>query len=208
MAYFQVKFEMQKLELYDCFLCQLTQVSLFHQTTLNSSIFQRFGFSSASPEPNEKEQGSAVDNNGAECPKPNEDAKASDAGMEATDQTKESGFDSKPQSTMPQSNKRRRRVSKRTAFSDSDSESEIELSRDDLIELVKEKEELLKAKNEEMKQMQDKVLRSFAEMENVKDRTRREAENSKKFAIQVSSLAYCFLIIKLARTVGIFWSCI
>lgn len=134
---------------------KLTQVSLFHQTTLNSSIFQRFGFSSASPEPNEKEQGSAVDNNGAECPKPNGDAKASDAGMEATDQTKES-----------------------------DSEGEIELSRDDLVELVKEKEELLKAKNEEMKQMQDKVLRSFAEMENVKDRTRREAENSKKFAIQ------------------------
>lgn len=154
---------------------KLTQVSLFHQTTLNSSIFQRFGFSSASPEPNEKEQGSApdnngaespkpnrdakdsVDNNGAEAPKPNGDAKASDEGMEATDRTKES---------------------------DSDSESEIELSRDDLVKLLKEREELLMAKNEEMKQMQDKVLRSFAEMENVKDRTIREAENSKKFAIQ------------------------
>ncbi|GAY54805.1 hypothetical protein CUMW_159560 [Citrus unshiu] len=181
---------------------KLTQVSLFHQTTLNSSIFQRFGFSSASPEPNEKEQGSApdnngaespkpnrdakdsVDNNGAEAPKPNGDAKASDEGMEATDRTKESGFDSKPQSTVSQSNKRRRRVSKQTAFSDSDSESEIELSRDDLVKLLKEREELLMAKNEEMKQMQDKVLRSFAEMENVKDRTIREAENSKKFAIQ------------------------
>lgn len=34
--------------------------------------------------------------------------------------------------------------------------------------------------------MQDKVLRSYAEMENVIDRTKREAENSKKFAIQVS----------------------
>lgn len=211
---------MQKLELYDCFLCQLTQVSLFHQTTLNSSIFQRFGFSSASPEPNEKEQGSAldnngakpnrdakdsVDNNGAEAPKPNGDAKASDEGMEATDRTKESGFDSKPQSTMSQSNKRRRKVSKRTAFSDSDSESEIELSRDDLVKLLKEREELLMAKNEEMKQMQDKVLRSFAEMENVKDRTIREAENSKKFAIQVFLLAYCLLIIKLTRPVDIFW---
>lgn len=216
---------MQKLELYDCFLCQLTQVSLFHQTTLNSSIFQRFGFSSASPEPNEKEQGSAldnngaespkpnrdakdsVDNNGAEAPKPNGDAKASDEGMEATDRTKESGFDSKPQSTVSQSNKRRRRVSKQTAFSDSDSdsESEIELSRDDLVKLLKEREELLMAKNEEMKQMQDKVLRSFAEMENVKDRTIREAENSKKFAIQVSLLAYCLLIIKLTRPVDIFW---
>ena len=35
--------------------------------------------------------------------------------------------------------------------------------------------------------MQDKVLRTYAEMENVMGRTRREAENSKKFAIQVLS---------------------
>lgn len=177
-------------------LCQLAQVSLFHHTTLNCSIFQRFGFSSASPEPNEKEHGSAVGNNGADSTKPIGDRKDSDEvedagseGPKVTDQTKESGFASEPLSTMSQSVKRRRRVVKRTAFSDSDSESEIELSKEDLVNLVKEKEELLKAKHEVIKEMQDKVLRSFAEMENVKERTRREAENSKKFAIQVFQLA-------------------
>ena len=65
------------------------------------------------------------------------------------------------------------------------SESESDLSRDDLIKLVVEKEELLKLKQKEMEKMQDKVLRTYAEMENVMDRTRREAENSKKFAVQV-----------------------
>ncbi|XP_040989981.1 grpE protein homolog 2, mitochondrial isoform X2 [Juglans microcarpa x Juglans regia] len=67
---------------------------------------------------------------------------------------------------------------------DSDSESGEELSMDDLVKLVAEKEELLKLKHEEIEKMQDKVLRSYAEMENVMDRTRREAGNSKKFAIQ------------------------
>ncbi|XP_061337122.1 grpE protein homolog 2, mitochondrial-like [Gastrolobium bilobum] len=63
-------------------------------------------------------------------------------------------------------------------------ESECELSRDDLIKLVAEKKELLKLKHKEIEKMQDKVLRTYAEMENVLDRTRREAENSKKFGIQ------------------------
>ncbi|KAJ1380414.1 GrpE nucleotide exchange factor [Sesbania bispinosa] len=63
-------------------------------------------------------------------------------------------------------------------------EGESELSRDDLIKLVAEKEGLLKLKHKEIEKMQDKVLRTYAEMENVMDRTRREAENSKKFAIQ------------------------
>nr|ADU56191.1 GrpE [Jatropha curcas] len=42
------------------------QVSLFHHSALSSSPFQRFGFtSSASPETNEKEEGSTAENNGA-----------------------------------------------------------------------------------------------------------------------------------------------
>ncbi|XP_024021201.1 grpE protein homolog 2, mitochondrial isoform X3 [Morus notabilis] len=61
---------------------------------------------------------------------------------------------------------------------------EDNLTMDDLVKLVAEKEELLKLKHKEIEKMQDKVLRSYAEMENVMDRTRREAENSKKFAIQ------------------------
>lgn len=56
---------------------------------------------------------------------------------------------------------------------------------EDLVKLVAEKEELLKLKHKEVEKMQDKVLRSYAEMENVMERTKREAENAKKFAIQV-----------------------
>ncbi|KAG9448952.1 hypothetical protein H6P81_008917 [Aristolochia fimbriata] len=61
---------------------------------------------------------------------------------------------------------------------------EEELSVDDLVKLVTEKEELLKAKQKEVEVMKDKALRSYAEMENVIERTKRESENSKKFAIQ------------------------
>ncbi|CAF2107254.1 unnamed protein product [Brassica oleracea] len=63
-------------------------------------------------------------------------------------------------------------------------ESGEEMSKDDLVKLVAEKEELLSVKEEEIKQMKDKVLRTYAEMENVMDRTRRDAENTKKYAIQ------------------------
>ncbi|KEH33928.1 putative GrpE nucleotide exchange factor [Medicago truncatula] len=68
--------------------------------------------------------------------------------------------------------------------SDSDVEIECDLSRDELIKLVTEKEALLKLKHKEVEKMQDKVLRTYAEMENVMDRTNRNAESSKKFAIQ------------------------
>ncbi|KAJ0045668.1 hypothetical protein Pint_04058 [Pistacia integerrima] len=93
---------------------------------------------------------------------------------EVNDQTKESGFDSEPLSTMSQSIKRRRRGTKRTAFSDSDSESESEsdLSREDLVKLLKEREELLKAKHKETEDIKDKVLRTYAEMENIKERNK------------------------------------
>ncbi|KAG7015537.1 grpE [Cucurbita argyrosperma subsp. argyrosperma] len=67
---------------------------------------------------------------------------------------------------------------------ESDSESDDDLSMDDLVKVVAEKEELLKLKHKEIEEMQDKVIRTYAEMENVMARTRREAENSKKFAIQ------------------------
>lgn len=99
-------------------------------------------------------------------------------------QIEESGSISDSQS---QTVKRRRSGIKRIAFSDSDSDSESEsnLSRDDLIIRVTEKEELLKSKQKEIEKIQDKFLRTCAEMENVLDRTRREAESSKKFSIQV-----------------------
>ncbi|CAB4278054.1 unnamed protein product [Prunus armeniaca] len=158
------------------------QVSLLHHSTPSSSISQIFGFSSsASPQPSEREHGSAAENGGASTN--GEPAKAS-GDAKVSDQTKESGYTSDSQSKKSPSVKRRRGGTKRTAFSDSDSEGEGDLGFDDLVKLVAEKEELLKQKHEEIKRMQDKVLRSYAEMENVMDRTRREAENSKKFAVQ------------------------
>ena len=53
------------------------------------------------------------------------------------------------------------------------------------MKLVREKDELLKSKDDEIKDMKDKVLRSYAEMENIIARTKRESENSKKYAVQV-----------------------
>ncbi|KAL7130905.1 hypothetical protein ABFS83_13G163200 [Erythranthe nasuta] len=90
--------------------------------------------------------------------------------------------------------KKRRRGAKRIAFSDSDSDDsdlKSDLSIDGLVKLVANKERLLRAKQEEIENMKDKVLRAFAEMENVKERTRRESENAKKFAIQ--NFAKCLL---------------
>ncbi|KAL4618888.1 hypothetical protein ACB092_06G043100 [Castanea dentata] len=134
------------------------QVAFLHHSATRS-IFQRFGVSSsASPEPTDKENGSTVDNNGAPS---SGDAKLADQAE-----------DSDPGQ------------SKAAGAKESDSESEGELSMDDLVKLVTEKEELLKLKHKEIEKMQDKVLRTYAEMENVMDRTRREAENTKKFAIQ------------------------
>ena len=141
---------------------------MFHHSALSSSPFQRFGLSSASPVENEKEQVNAQENNGSSANAENEDL--------VSEETKETGVDSESQSG------KRRRGTQRTAFSDSDSDSDSEdeerMSADKLAKLLGEKEELLK-------QMQDKVLRTYAEMENVAERTKREAENSKKFAIQV-----------------------
>ncbi|KAK1391880.1 GrpE protein-like [Heracleum sosnowskyi] len=75
---------------------------------------------------------------------------------------------------------------KKSSASDQEEESgsDEDLSTEDLVKLVAEKEEILKGKTKEIETMKDKVLRTYAEMENVMDRTRREAENSKKFAIQ------------------------
>lgn len=97
----------------------------------------------------------------------------------------ESGVSVEPGSEISEASKRGRKHTKRIAFSDSDSDLEPDLSRDDLVKLLTEKEQLLLSKQEELEKMKDKVLRIFADMENVKDRTRRESENTKKFAIQV-----------------------
>lgn len=56
------------------------------------------------------------------------------------------------------------------------------------MKLLVEKDELLEQRQKEFETMKDKLIRGYAEMENVMSRTKREAENSKKFAIQVLSL--------------------
>lgn len=61
---------------------------------------------------------------------------------------------------------------------------EAELSMDELVKLIVEKEKLIQLKDKELKEMQDKVLCSYAEIENIIERTKREAENSRKFSIQ------------------------
>ncbi|XP_059662440.1 grpE protein homolog 2, mitochondrial-like isoform X1 [Cornus florida] len=153
------------------------KVSLLHHSIPSTFGFQRFRISSsATEEENAKSSGDTevVDQ-----------TQASASGQEKTpDQKEESGSNSESLSNMPNFGTRRR-VTKRTAFSDSDSsDSDEDLSIEDLVKLVAEKEELLKLKHKEIENMQDKVLRSYAEAENVMERTRREAENSKKFAIQ------------------------
>ncbi|GAV85870.1 GrpE domain-containing protein [Cephalotus follicularis] len=136
--------------------------SLLHHSAPNSSTPQRVGFSSsASPKPSEKDHGEAVENNSAEPTKTGDYAKVSD-------EMEDSGSGE----------------TKFTETKESDSEGESDLSMDDMVKLLNEKEELLKVKHEEIKKMKDKVLRTYAEMENVMNRTKREAENSKKFAIQ------------------------
>ncbi|CAL5002739.1 unnamed protein product [Urochloa decumbens] len=76
-------------------------------------------------------------------------------------------------------------VNKSTGASAEASDSEdLDLSKEDLVKLLLEKDESLKLKDQEVKDMKDKVLRSYAEMENVLARTKRESENTKKYAIQ------------------------
>lgn len=117
--------------------------------------------------------------------------------MEAANQAETTTADAKSSEDAPQTDatsespsasqsvKRQRQGTKRTAFSDSDSEGDLDdLSRDDLLKLVSEKEQVLEQKDKEFAEWKDKLLRSYAEMENVMERTRRDAENLKKFAIQ------------------------
>ncbi|KAF0906533.1 hypothetical protein E2562_011513 [Oryza meyeriana var. granulata] len=146
----------------------------------STSTFQRFGFSSSAPQQDDKEAN-----------KPTEDGvnKSTQSETGTSNETNnssgtENASQAGSQDSMPQSN-RRRRGTKRTAFSDSDSEDlDLDLSKEDLTKLVLEKEEKLKSKDEEIKDMKDRVLRSYAEMENVISRTKRESENAKKYAVQ------------------------
>lgn len=132
-----------------------------HNPVLNSNLIQRFGISSSACLQS-KENGTSQ-NEGETTGIPN-DAKES---TEAENPSKTDASDQKGEESSSES-----------------SSDEEDLSMEDLVKLVAEKEGLLKTKHKEIEDMKDKILRTYAEMENVMERTKREAENSKKFAIQ------------------------
>ncbi|XP_073004487.1 grpE protein homolog 2, mitochondrial-like isoform X7 [Typha latifolia] len=129
-------------------------IKVFGQLGLANTSFQRFGFSSSASPQPTEKEG----NQSVEHETCLEEGTGAESSKTSSSST---GSDNVP-----------------------DADTEAELSMEDLVKLVAEKEELLKLKHKEIEKMQDKVLRSYAEMENVIDRTRREAENSKKYAIQ------------------------
>lgn len=55
----------------------------------------------------------------------------------------------------------------------------------DLAELLAERDAQLEERDKAIKEMQEKVLRSYAEVENILARSQREAESTRKFALQV-----------------------
>uniref|UniRef100_A0A0E0LTZ7 GrpE protein homolog n=1 Tax=Oryza punctata TaxID=4537 RepID=A0A0E0LTZ7_ORYPU len=143
----------------------------------STSTFQRFGFSSSAPQQDDKEANKTTEGVNKSTLSETEVSNEARNSSGTADASRAGSQDSVPQSI------RRMRGTKRTAFSDSDTE-DLDLSKEDLTKLVLEKEELLKSKDEEIKDMKDKVLRSYAEMENVIARTKRESDNAKKYAVQ------------------------
>ncbi|WVZ93669.1 hypothetical protein U9M48_039634 [Paspalum notatum var. saurae] len=120
----------------------------------STSAFQHFGFSTSVPQQDDKEANKHTDDG------VNESAGAS---IEASNEANKAPGPGKAHGA--------------------DSEA-LDLSKEDLVNLLLEKDESLKSKCEEIKDLKDKVLRSYAEMENVLARTKRESENTKKYAIQ------------------------
>ncbi|PWA52707.1 grpE nucleotide exchange factor [Artemisia annua] len=123
----------------------------------NSHAFQRLGISSsASPESNEN----GTPKNGGEA---SDVPKGTKESADAVNSGKTDATDHKEEES---------------------SSDEEDLSVEDLVKVVAEKDELLKTQEEKIKDMKEKVLLTLADSENLIQRTKREAENSKKFAVQ------------------------
>ncbi|KAH8956415.1 hypothetical protein BDL97_07G038300 [Sphagnum fallax] len=60
----------------------------------------------------------------------------------------------------------------------------LEESEAELLALLGEREALLEEKEKTIEDLKDKVMRSYAEVQNILDRGRREAESSRKYAVQ------------------------
>ncbi|GJT26815.1 GrpE protein homolog 2, mitochondrial-like protein [Tanacetum coccineum] len=77
----------------------------------------------------------------------------------------------------------------------------------EIVKTIPMTEELLKAKQEEIADMKDKVLGTYGETENIMPRTKREVDNSKKFAIQFcKALGYYQADIKACEARGVYSS--
>ncbi|KAE9456495.1 hypothetical protein C3L33_11560, partial [Rhododendron williamsianum] len=129
------------------------QVSPIHHSLPNASAFQRFGFSSVpSPVNAAKENSPAA--KGASTVE-NNGAKANTSGDAEAPEQREAPICE---------------------------DSSEEMTMEDLMKLVTDKEELLKVKHEEIEKMQDKVLRSCANMVDVVDRARLESQYARQEA--------------------------
>lgn len=75
---------------------------------------------------------------------------------------------------------------------------------EDLLGLLGEREALLEEKDRALTQTKDKLLRSYAEMENLIDRTRREAESTRKYSIQVHEFSSWNVVKSLEEAWGLY----
>ncbi|KAL1815323.1 hypothetical protein ACET3Z_017897 [Daucus carota] len=131
------------------------QVSLLHNSTFYLSCLQHLGFSSEAASHHDE----------------GESKQSIDVSADRRDNTK--GPDEKKSTASRIGSKQKGEQGARD-----------DLSVNDLMKIVAAKDDVLSAKDKEIKAMRDKVLSAYAEMENVMARTKREAENSRKFAIQ------------------------
>jgi molecular chaperone GrpE len=69
----------------------------------------------------------------------------------------------------------------------------LEESEAEFLALLGEREALLEEKEKTIEDLKDKVIRSYAEVQNILDRGRREAESSRKYAVQVVYFSSFFL---------------
>ncbi|CAM6129234.1 unnamed protein product [Calypogeia fissa] len=77
-----------------------------------------------------------------------------------------------------------------------------DINKEDLVGLLAEKLALLEERNKEIKELKDKLLWSLAEMENVRQRTKRDAESTAKYAVQGFAKALLDVADNLSRATG------
>lgn len=77
-----------------------------------------------------------------------------------------------------------------------------DVNKEDLVGLVGEQSALLKEKSKEIAELKERLLWSLAEMENVRHRTKRDAESTAKYAVQGFAKALLDVADNLSRATG------